>query len=229
MIEIDFLNRTYTCPYCGCKQSFNDQTSKMDGCGIDRNYIQPKKDIDLMRSYVNIYSILCSNQSCKKITVVGYFCEQKKQVDMLPYSVYKQFPDYIPEQIRRDYIEASMIIDNSPKAAATLLRRCLQGMIHDFWGIHEKNLNAEITDLKSKVSSTQWKAIDGVRKIGNIGAHMEHDVNLIIEVDAYEAKKLIQLIELLIEKWYITRHDEETLYLEITEIADDKQKITNEK
>lgn len=80
------------------------------------------------------------------------------------------------------------IIELSPKAAATLFRRCLQGMIHDFWNIHEKNLNAEITELQDKVPSSMWKALDGIRKIGNIGAHMESDVNLIVDIDISEAK-----------------------------------------
>ena len=117
-----------------------------------------------------------------------------------------------------------MIMNDSPKAAATLARRCLQGMIHDFWNIHEKNLNAEITQLKGKVPASQWKAIDAVRNIGNIGAHMEHDVNLIIDVDPDEAGKLIRLIEHLIEKWYIDRHDAEALYAELADISDEKNK-----
>lgn len=134
----------------------------------------------------------------------------------------KHYPDYIPEQIRHDYEEANMILEASPKAAATLLRRCLQGMIHDFHNIHEKNLNAEITALKGKITPELWKAIDGLRKIGNIGAHMEHDVNLIIDIDADEAKKLLKLIELLFDKWYIARHDEEALFNDIVGISDDK-------
>jgi len=95
-------------------------------------------------------------------------------------------------------------------------------MIHDFWDIHEKNLNAEISQLKGKVSASQWKAIDAIRSIGNIGAHMEHDVNKIIDVDPDEAGKLIRLIEHLIEKWYIDRHDEEELYAELADISQDK-------
>ena len=134
-----------------------------------------------------------------------------------------QLPEYIPEAIRSDYEEAVSIVDLSPKASATLARRCLQGMIHDFWKIKEKNLNAEITALKGKVSPSQWKAIDGLRKIGNIGAHMEKDVQLIIDVDPGEAKKLIKLIELLIEKWYISRYDEEQLFDEISKLADAKE------
>ena len=84
-------------------------------------------------------------------------------------------------------------------------------------------MNAEITSLKGKVSPTQWKAIDGLRKIGNIGAHMEKDVELIIDVDPGEAKKLLKLIELLIEKWYIARNDEEQLLDEISKLADEKE------
>ncbi len=136
----------------------------------------------------------------------------------------KHYPEYIPEPIRRDYEEANLILERSPKAAATLLRRCLQGMIHDFWKINEKNLNAEITQLKEKVSPTLWQAIDGLRKIGNIGAHMEKDVNLIIDIEPDEAKKLLRLIEMLFEKWYVERHKEEVLLGEIVGIAEDKEK-----
>ena len=135
----------------------------------------------------------------------------------------KHYPDYIPEQIRKDYEEANLILERSPKAAATLLRRCLQGMIHDFWGIKEKNLNAEVTQLKGKVNLIQWQAIDRLRKIGNIGAHMEKDVNLIVDIEPDEAKKLLRLIEMLLDKWYITRHEEEDLLNEIVGIAKSKE------
>ena len=73
-----------------------------------------------------------------------------------------------------------------------------------------------------KVTPAQWKAIDSLRSLGNIGAHMEKDVNEIIEIDDGEAEKLIKLIELLMEKWYIARHDEEELLSEIVEIKNEK-------
>ena len=221
MIEFDFGKEIYTCPYCECKQSFHNSSTK-NACGYYRDYSMNKEKV-LLDSYVDIYSLVCTNQSCKRITVTGIFVESKKQVDLLPQKVFRQFPDYVPEQIRHDYEEACAIITDSPKAAATLLRRCLQGMIHDFWDIHEKNLNAEITALKDRVTPTQWKAIDGIRKLGNIGAQMEHDVNIIIDIDAGEAEKMRKLIELLIDKWYIARHEEESLYSEVVDIAEDKE------
>lgn len=178
----------------------------------------------LKTAVLESFTLACMNKSCKKLSVVAINRTTNRQIDIVPKVVIKEFPDYIPTQIRNDYYEASLIIEDSPKAAATLLRRCLQGMIHDFWGIQEKNLNAELTELKARVSDAQWKAIDGVRRIGNIGAHMESDVNTIIDVEAGEANKLLKLIELLLDKWYIARHDEEQLLSEIANIAETKER-----
>lgn len=221
MIEIDFNKQTFICPYCGRQQVFsyanmvyNDNSFSVGLCG-------KTKQSDLER--IRVYHICCSNDACKKIIITGLFPANNKQFDILPRQVHKSYPGYIPQQIRDDYAEAADIIELSPKAAATLFRRCLQGMIHDFWNIHEKNLNAEITELQDKVPSSMWKALDGIRKIGNIGAHMESDVNLIVDIDISEAKKLQKLIELLFDKWYIARHDEEELYNDISDISDKKQ------
>ena len=95
-------------------------------------------------------------------------------------------------------------------------------MIRDFWNIKKSKLADAINELQNKVTPSQWKAIDSIRKIGNIGAHMESDINIIVDVDSGEAEKLIKLIELLIDKWYIARHDEELLLSDITDIADNK-------
>ena len=96
-------------------------------------------------------------------------------------------------------------------------------MIRDFWKIKKGRLVDEINELQGKIPAAQWSAIDALRKIGNIGAHMEKDVNLIVDVEPSEAKSLLKLIELLIDKWYIARHDEEALLSEISEMASEKE------
>ena len=157
------------------------------------------------------------------ITVEGINNDLKNIfIPIYPNSLAKQFPEYIPQAIRNDYEEAYSIVSLSPKASATLSRRCLQGMIRDFWNIKKSNLAEAINELQSKVTPSQWKAINSVRSIGNIGAHMEKDINVIIDVDPDEAEKLLKLIELLIDKWYITKHDEEQLLIDIQNIANDK-------
>ena len=84
-------------------------------------------------------------------------------------------------------------------------------MIRNFWGISKRTLKAEIDALKDepKLDLLTWQAIDGTRQIGNIGAHMESDINLIVDVEPNEAQLLINLIELLFKDWYVSRHQRE--------------------
>ena len=221
MIEIDLRRATYVCPFCGHAQAFsNSYVSHNNGfyCnaadyGIPSPYFE---------SSFKIYTFQCNNAACGRIAVSAINRRTGKQIDLVPQVVMRNYPDYIPEQIRCDYYEANLILESSPKAAATLLRRCLQGMIRDFWEVKKENLYAEINAIQGKVTPSQWKALDGLRKIGNIGAHMEKDVNLIVDIDPDEAKKLLRLIEILLEKWYIARHEEEALCADINEIADEK-------
>ena len=56
-------------------------------------------------------------------------------------------------------------------------------MIRDYWGIVKPRLIDEIRELNGKIDPLVWDAIDAVREVGHIGAHMEKDVNLIIDVD----------------------------------------------
>lgn len=212
---------SYVCPFCGVRMSLHFQTEARRNFTFISERISENAEVPYLR--VSIYR--CPNEACSQESVIaeginGYI--GNKRVPIHPCASFRQFPEYIPQAIRTDYEEACTILDSSPKAAATLARRCLQGMIHDFWDIHAKTLNAEITMLKDKVPASQWMAIDALRKIGNIGAHMEHDVNLIIDVDSSEARQLIRLIEHLLEKWYIDRHDAEMLYADLTEISKEK-------
>lgn len=226
MIIIDEKNRTYTCPFCNHVQAYAQSFDCVsNGIYGHTHPIPPGYE----ESSYRILTIRCSNAKCKRISVVAINRTSGKQVDIVPQNVVKVFPEYIPEQIRQDYKEASQILFISPRACATLLRRCLQGMIHDFWGIYEKNLNAEITTLKDKVTSAQWAALDGLRKIGNIGAHMENDVNLVIDIDPGEAEKLKMLIELLFDKWYISRYEENQLLSEIANLSDTKDEKRRKK
>jgi hypothetical protein len=60
---------------------------------------------------------------------------------------------------------------------------------------------------------------------------MEKDVNVIVDVDTSEATSLLQLIETLIDEWYIARHDRERRMKEIVDAASakDAKKIAAKK
>lgn len=142
---------------------------------------------------------------------------------LLPESEAIVLPDYIPDPIQQDYYEACRIRDLSPKASATLARRCLQGMIRDFFGISKSTLKMEIDAIKDKVDADVYAAIDAVRSVGNIGAHMEKDINVIVDVEPNEAQLLIELIEQLITDWYVARKLKSERLMKITAMAMSKK------
>ena len=102
-------------------------------------------------------------------------------------------------------------------------------MIRDFWGISKGRLIDEILELEGKIDGLTWKAVDSVRKIGNIGAHMEKDVNIVIDVEPSEASLLIGLIETLMQDWYIARHERENRLNQIVEMSSKKGVAKKEK
>lgn len=215
--------KPHKCPFCGAvlPDSSLVLTSHRFAFFSINDTTSPHLAVDIYR---------CPDKNCEKEMVIvhgenGYI--ENKTVLVYPESFAIHFPDYIPKGIIDDYKEAYSILTKSPKASATLSRRCLQGMIRDFWGIKKNKLIEEIKELQGKIPAAQWAAIDALRKLGNIGAHMEKDVNTIIEIDDHEAEMLLQLIELLIEKWYINRYDEENLYQKISEISLEKGKEAN--
>lgn len=220
----------WTCPYCNTKTTI----TKTFSVNEDSYTIENADGQRLLRTEW----IVCPNEECKRntVTILLYSCRWNgkwEKIDLirtwrlLPGSYAKVFPDYIPLVLKQDYEEASAIIDLSPKASATLSRRCIQGIIRDFWGVKKSRLIDEINAIQDKVDPLTWNSIDAVRKVGNIGAHLEKDINLIIDVEPNEAYLLIQLIELLFEEWYIHRYEREAKLKSIIQIAEEKEEAKN--
>lgn len=228
----------WECPICNKAATITDVDYEIKVYVIDI----PNKS-GAVRTVVTF--VVCPNEKCKEFTLEFDLDRVKwsKRFDkwqtietinswsLIPSSQAKPFPGYIPAPIIKDYKEACLIKDLSPNASATMARRCLQGMIRDFWGVIARTLAVEIDLIKDDVDPDIWKAIKATKDIGNIGAHMEEDINLIIEVDPEEAGYLIKLIEILLNDWYISRHKRKEQLKTITEIdkAKKKQKKSGKK
>ena len=179
----------YTCPYCGRHTTITNPNKYSTWNHL---HLNPST---LGNVGFRISSITCPNNECQKLKLVGQLTGSYNQYGswkensviqiwkLLPESEAKVLPGYIPKPIQEDYYEACRIRDLSSKASATLARRCLQGMIRDFWGIKDSTLKKEIDALEEKVDADVWESIDAVRSVGNIGAHMEKDINIIIDVE----------------------------------------------
>ncbi|MCF7482497.1 DUF4145 domain-containing protein [Vibrio sp. J1-1] len=219
---------SWQCPYCNHNATINDQQYSV---GI-HDFHSNNKHKALLRLFTR--SIICPNPDCREYSITAELGlahpYQTKSIQkslnswtLKPQSTAKPLPNYIPQAIISDYEEACLIKDLSPKSSATLARRCLQGILRDYWGVKPARLVDEIKSIKDKVDPITWQAIDGVRGIGNIGAHMEKDINVIVDVEPEEAQLLIGLLEHLIKEWYINRHEREKQMQALIGVATQKQ------
>lgn len=219
----------WKCPYCNHAATITSSNFGSNTFFFDKG--NKEGDLGIVTQVV-----VCPNGECKEYSIDSFLFDaqfvgsgyriQGEQImhwALRPQSSAKPFPGYIPQPILNDYQEACLIKDLSPKASATLSRRCLQGIIRDFWGISKSCLVDEINELKGTIDSATWDAIDAVRSIGNIGAHMEKDINLVIDVEPEEASVLIGLIEILLKDWYMARHDRQQHLAGIVNIAQAKK------
>jgi hypothetical protein len=247
-LRLRMATTEWTCPYCNRPQVVTDENSTHVRQYLAVGYKGKQKSGD---PYLLAHAIRCLNPGCGQMSLDarlvlgtaytgGTFEERRKLKEwrLLPASYSKPQPPYIPEPLRDDYNEACSIRDLSPKASATLSRRCLQGMIRDFAGISRARLVDEIKALRKSVdegnapqgvSHDSIDAIDNVRNIGNIGAHMEADINHIVDVDPGEAQLLIELIESLFDEWYVARRKREERFAALAAIAAEKKELQEQK
>lgn len=105
-------------------------------------------------------------------------------------------PD-LPEDLRRDYDEASSILDLSPRGAAALIRLCIQKLCKEL-GQPGKNINDDIGALVADgLDSRVQKALDAVRVIGN---NAVHPGQIDLRDDRATAETLFKLLNLVAEK-----------------------------
>ncbi len=133
---------------------------------------------------IHTVAVVCPNVQCLEYTLIATLHDHrqtgegawqdlpaKQTWNLIPAADVKVFPNYVPAAVLTDYREACVIRELSPKASATLARRCLQGMIRDFWSVKAGRLVDEIEAIRERVDPAAWQAVDAVRRIGNYEYH----------------------------------------------------------
>ena len=141
-------------------------------------------------SLYNTYVSRCFN--CKAISIWIY--------DRLVYPQCGEAPPInldLPADIRRDYDEASRILDLSPRGAAALIRLAIQKLCKEL-GQSGDNINADIGALVADGLDVHiQKALDVARVIGN---NAVHPGLLDLRDDRATAEALFGLLNLIAEK-----------------------------
>jgi hypothetical protein len=118
----------------------------------------------------------------------------------------------LPPDVRRDFDEASTILDASPRGAAALLRLAVQKLCK-YLGENGKDINADIASLVRKgLDARVQKALDVVRVVGN---NAVHPGRIDLRDDRPTAETLFALVNLICEKMITEPKHVETVYAQL--------------
>jgi hypothetical protein len=106
-------------------------------------------------------------------------------------------------------------------------------MLKDFCNSKGRNLKDDIDTLRKQVAEGHGppgvlpesvERLHQLRKMGNIGAHLERGTNeIIVDIERDEPRILIEMVELLVEQWYVQREQRKALNERFDEIIERKK------
>jgi Domain of unknown function (DUF4145) len=143
----------FTCPVCGV-------------------FAQQVWTVNLMfGTHGDFESTPLSQYVCVACQAVSYWSNAEK-TQIFPRVTGAPLPHVdMPEEVKRDYMEARLIASDSPRAAAALLRLSVQRLLSELGG-KGKNIDDDIAALVAKGLPPQVKdALDICRVVGNNAVH----------------------------------------------------------
>ena len=186
-----FNKKAYNCPHCNAyahqewgqlfyRDTVDQRVSSEDTSDMDQSYKHGRQNdrntslkdafskVDIYETYHEVYISTCAR--CKKYSI---WHGENRNAKML-YPKFKGIsppnPD-LSDDIKRDYNEATLIMQESPRGAAALLRIALEKLCQQL-GDKKKSLNSNIQKVVEKIPDERiHKALDLVRVIGNEAVH----------------------------------------------------------
>ena len=168
-----------------------------------------------------IEQYLCPNPDCNKL--IFYLVRGSERVNLNGrfggfHEIQKRFlvnpkgsnrppvPPQVPQKLADDYVEACIVLPDSPKASAALSRRCLQNLLREVAKVKPGNLADEIQQvIDSGIPSYLVEVIDAVRNIGNFAAHpfKSKKSGEILPVEPTEAEWNLDVLEALFDFYFV--------------------------
>lgn len=126
---------------------------------------------------------------------------------IFPRVLFKKIEPEVPENYRKDFLEAYSVLSVSPRASAAMSRRILQSILREVYGIKQKSLADEIDKFLAipGIPSYLSQEVDAIRNVGNFAAHPIKNTQTgeIVDVEPGEAEWLIDVLEALFDFTFI--------------------------
>ena len=236
----------WNCPWCGHDQVANRESWTSQEVSTERD-VGKYTGLRIVVNWTTCLNSKCgevSVQACMEEVKVnravmgprGFLATKVRDLDrwyLWPKSRARPLPSYLPEGVRSSYEQACYCEEQAPAASATMARRTLHEMLRDFCGSKGRNLKEDIDTLKKQVAegngpngvlADSVDRLHSLREMGNIGAHLERGTNeIIIDVEKDEPRILIEMIELLVEQWYVQREHRKSMNQRFDEMIKKKK------
>ena len=187
-IPPDIEKNAFTCPHCDiCAQQLICEYK--DAAGYFKVIVGGSAQHTISKPPAIISSAFCANCNEFSLWIDGRMIYPVQRIAPQPN------PD-MPEAVLTLYEEAASISTRSPRAAAALLRLCVQLLCKEL-GEPGKNIDKDIGSLVKKGLSQQiQQALDTVRVVGNDAVHPG-----VIDVDEPAvAEDLFRLLNMIVDR-----------------------------
>jgi hypothetical protein len=225
-----FMNDAINCPHFDCSALAETDWQPL----AMRFYVEPRGPVIGRGAGVAGVKIQNAASSVPKdVRLPGLFISKCKACGKISFwfqgvLIYpKEVSDDVPEpnkglttDILKDYLEASEILDRSPRGAAALLRLCVQKIVNQLVP-GKQDLNEKIGILvKNGLREDIKIALDSVRIVGN---HLVHPGQLDPSDNKPMAESLFELVNIIAEELITSKKRLKAIYEKLP--ADAKKAI----
>lgn len=213
-----FSKGQYHCPHCGvyAKQKWSHLKATGDNFSTfgEFSIVRHKSNIyDVAKTSLNLpeFWTVAVCEHCNKITIWN------ESTMIFPKNITIDQPNNdLSHEIQNDYLEAANIFNDSPRAAAALLRLALQKLCIQL-GEKGTNIFDDIGSLVKKgLNPLVQKSLDSLRITGNNAVH-PGQINLMEEPE--RVIKLFELLNFIAEKMLTEPKELENFYEALPEEA----------
>ncbi len=215
------------CPTCAQNTPDNWQPLSMVTNAKGAELSEPAEEIISMRDRprdirYSVSWMVCANDDCQETVIqiqrTGIIWSQGRGMGVGRSEQWLAVPRYanarpidpvVPEDMRRDYNEASQILDLSPRMSAVLSRRILADLLDTYAQLTDYRLSARIDNFIQDTShpSRIRENLHVLRSMADFSAHTkrdESDQSIVIDVSREEAKWTLDVVERLFDYFIVT-------------------------
>jgi hypothetical protein len=212
------------CPFCHQHISpiWNDLFTGHDGQGLPLERPTTSLSTELPSDHTFTFSIeihlqwaRCHNEECQQILVkvratefIDNGPEDSEEWFAVPRkTTMPPLDDLIPDDpFAKDFKEASLILDDSPRMSSVLSRRIVGDLLEKYAGLTDYNLATRIDKfMGDKTHPVRLREnLHYLREIGDFSAHtMKNDLGAIVDVGREEAEWTLKIVSDLFDYFIV--------------------------